>query len=91
MSHAAALAGVHQYQPVEILPVQVGGFGKAIGGGIQIGVYFLQAPLLAAGEKQHAGRIEMPCGQHGRKGVEIGIGVTGDQRGRSGAHNWLRG
>ena len=91
MPHAAALAGVHQYQPIEILPAQVGGLGKAIGGGVQVGVYFLQATLLAAREKQHAGRIEMPRGQHGRKGVEVGIGVTGDQSGRSGAHSWLRG
>ena len=31
-----------------------------------------------SGEGNHGIRIEPPCGQHGRKGVEIGVGVADD-------------
>ena len=42
-------------------------------------IVFAYAVFLRAWEKNDRGLIEMPDSYHGREGIEVGIGMTGDE------------
>ena len=79
MPDTLPLARIHQHEMRDLVPGDVGTFGQMVAFGIQRGHDLLQAALLRPGEQQQTAGVEEVGSQHGRKGIEIGIGMAGDQ------------
>ena len=79
MPDTLPLARVHQHEVGNLVPGDVGTFGQMIAFGIQRGHDLLQAAFLRPREQQQAAGIQEMGRQHGREGIEIGIGMAGDQ------------
>ena len=91
MVQTIALPGIHHHEAGNRIPVDVVAFAQVVALAVKVGDNLLQAAFLRARKEQDAGRIEMPDGQHGGKGVKIGIGMAGDKGGNSCHQDWLRG
>ena len=79
MPDTLPLARIHQHEVGDLVPGDVGTVGQMVAFGIQRAHDLLQAALLCPGEQQQAVGIQKMGSQHGREGIEIGIGMAGDQ------------
>ena len=79
MADSSLLAGVYKNKSVNSIPGYGIAFHKTEGCSIQTGKNFLEAPFLSARKKEYRRSIEAARGQHGCKGIKIGIGMAGDE------------
>ncbi len=87
VAQASFLARIDKHKAVNFSPGDFGRFHKIVALPVQIVVNLLQAFFLGAGKQQDIVVMQAPRGEHGGKGIEIGIGVCCDE----GAHVLLRG
>ena len=94
MAQTVALARIHRHEATYRGEIHLRQFDEAIG--LPKAIILdncLEAAILRARKKQKGTRIQPASRNHGGKGVEIRIGMAGDNRGNGtgGVHSWLRG